>query len=1356
MNSVEFQARLCLTLPRDRQRLWSLWQQLERRIRAKTPADQLMNRLEHDLADAIKRRELRRERCPQPTYDDALPIVQKKAEIAQTIAASQVVILCGDTGSGKSTQLPKICLELGRGIDGLIGQTQPRRIAARSVASRIAQELGQELGRGVGFKVRFTDRTLPESFIKVMTDGILLSETSADRMLLAYDTLILDEAHERSRNIDFLLGYLKNLLPKRPELKLIVTSATIDPQRFSDFFGQAPIVEVSGRMFPVEQRYQSAGSDDVEEQDLDLADQIASAIQDIAALPGRSNGGDVLVFLPGEREIGEAAQALAKLKLTGWQILPLYARLTPDQQMRIFQPHDGRRVVLATNVAETSLTVPGIGFVIDSGLARIARYDPRHKVQALPIEPISQASARQRAGRCGRLGPGICIRLYSQEDFDRRPAFTPPEILRSNLASVILQMKWLRLGDIAHFPLIDRPPKRMIQDGMETLVELGALEKKSHELTPLGKELASLPVDPRLGRMILAARQERSLKEVLVIAAALSSGDLRLRPLGEEEAADSAQKAFVDHESDFLSYLKIWDHLHRQAAERSANGLRRYCRERYLSFLRFREWQDIHRQLIEMLPQIGVDVPADRLPTSGYAPIHRSLLAGLLSNIGCRRETSPATDGKGDYAGPRGLKFHLFPGSGLFREKPRWIMAAELVQTGRLYGRTLAKISSHWVERLAGHLVDRSYAPPKWQAKTGDVEADESVRLWGLPIVAKRPVSFGSIDAKLAREVFIHEALVEAKYTDAPAVIRQNRQLAQTIRQVQAKRRRRDLLATVPTHYAFYDQRLPEQVYNAKRLDRFLHQRSPKQPPSAQEAAAPLAMQPDDLLQQPTELKIEREYPDALRVAGMNLPLTYVYDPADAADGVTLSLPLAMLPTLCPSRFEWLVPGLLAEKIEQLLRLLPKATRVAFVPVPTTARQAAQSLMRDDRPLSEALSEHFQKTLGISVPPWDWKFHELPAHLRMNFRLMDEQGQELDQGRDLARLQKAWGQRAKAWAETLLAGANAVVPADNSSSGGAPGLILGRKATAWDTQAWGLEIPHRIEFALTSSPGDAPTRPQGTNHVAGGFAALLDRGDHVELGILLDEAEAIVRHRQGIIRLLALQMPTEVQDLLRDFPHQQKLSLLYSTLGPMQQLKQELIDTAIVRLCLLESSSQQIADVRSAQEFEWRWRSNQSRLRAAAQPLADLALAALESHQWLKLHLDRPCPPLWQDSASDMQQQLAELLPASFLSTTPSDQLVHLPRYLQAMCRRWEKLSRGNLDHDRRLTLELTPYVQVVSQLQAANRFWPEVQRYRLMLQEMRVSLFAQELGTPLAVSFKRLEQQWEAVRQKMIHQATQ
>ena len=1080
---------------RDRRGLAERIRRLRHRCRAGKPIDRGLAEVREAVERSASECRQRQERLPTPEFPPQLPVSAHRSEIARIIAGNQVTVVCGETGSGKTTQLPKICLALERGVSGLIGHTQPRRIAARSISARIASELNSEPGRLVGYKVRFSDHVGADAYVKVMTDGILLAETQSDPLLQAYDTLIVDEAHERSLNIDFLLGYLKNLLPRRPELKLVITSATIDPGRFSRHFDGAPIVQIPGRTYPVEVRYRPFTSDDEDARDRHQQQGILDAVDEASRL----GPGDILVFLAGEREIRDASEALRKHHPAKSEVLPLFARLSAREQQRIFQPHQGRRVILATNVAETSLTVPGIRYVVDPGYARISRYGYRTKVQRLPVERISQASADQRKGRCGRVSGGVCIRLYSEEDFDGRAEYTEPEIQRTNLAAVILRMAALGLGDVERFPFIDPPDRRLVNDGYRLLVELGAMDAE-HRLTKLGRRLACLPVDPRLSRMIFAAVEEGSLREVLIIVSALSVQDPRERPGDARDEADAAHLPFQDEASDFVSFQKLWDFYHERARHLSGNKLRKLCRQTFLSYVRMREWHDVHQQLLGMLHDMGVR--RNREPAS-YAQIHRALLAGLLGSIGFKREER-------QYAGARNTRFLIFPGSGLARRGPKWIMAAELVETARLYARTVARIEPAWAESVGNHLVRRSYEDPRWDHRQARVVATEKVTLHGLPVVPGRRVHYGPIDPGAARRIFIHHALVAGEYRTGVPFLAHNLGLVANIRALEDKLRRRDLLVDEETVYAFYDRHLPPDIYNGSRFERW-------RKGAEREAPRLLFLRREDLLRHGAEEATAERFPDSLTVDGLTLQLSYDFEPGSQEDGVTVSLPLPAVPVLRPERFEWLVPGLLRDRIVALIRTLPKPLRRHFVPAPDFATACLESMTPGEGDLLEVLARHLHRMTGVPVPADAWRSEALPAHLRMRFAVIDERQRVLAVGRDLRMLQRQLGKQAE--------------------KSFRPGPGTGLERTGMTTWSLG-ELPHVVGFEQ--------------NGVAlKGFPALVDEVSSAGIRVFADADRAEESHRAGLRRLLMLSLPGQFRSLKKRLPGIREMCLDYAPVPPV-------------------------------------------------------------------------------------------------------------------------------------------------------------------------------------------------------------
>jgi len=1267
------------------------------------PVGGLIGRLSEDIKRSRARCDARRSGLPRPAYPEGLPVVEKRSEIARIIAAHQVVVVCGETGSGKTTQLPKICMELGRGVAGLIGHTQPRRIAARAVAARISQELSSPLGQAVGFKVRFTDSLSDGTYLKVMTDGILLAETQGDPNLEQYDTIIIDEAHERSLNIDFLLGYIRRLLPRRRDLKLIITSATIDPERFSEHFWNAPIVQVSGRMYPVEIRCRPLESEDPEEEDIRQIDGILAAVDEAC----REGPGDLLIFLSGEREIRETAEALRRRSPSGTEILPLYARLSFQEQNRVFQPHRGRRIILATNVAETSLTVPGIRFVIDPGYARISRYNPRTKVQRLPIEEISQASARQRAGRCGRVSAGVCIRLYSEENAAKRAVFTQPEILRTNLASVILQMKALRLGDLSHFPFLDAPDPRMVKDGYQTLHELQAIDEKD-ELTQLGRELARLPIDPRLGRMILAAREEDCLAEVLVIAAALSVQDPRERPLDETGAADRAHEPFRDQTSDFMGLLKLWEFYGEQSKKLSSSKLRKLCQTNFLSFIRMREWQDIHHQLKELAGDIrdaepGRGAESERERAAGpreasrYASIHRALLTGLLSHVGTRTEAH-------EYTGIHGTKFYIFPGSGLFQSQPLWVVAAELVETTRLYARTAARVQPEWIERCSEHLVTRSYSDAHWHQPSARVLAHERVSLFELPLVEKRSVHYGPIDPKGSRDMFIQHALVEGQYDSDAPFVRHNQKLVEEIERLEAKSRQRDVLVDLKARFDFYDALIPAGIYSGAAFEAWRRQAERKSPKV-------LFMSPRDLMLHDAAGVTRDLYPDVLPAGGREYLLTYRLEPGHAEDGITVTIPLSDLHTARSECFEWLVPGFLNEKIFALIRSLPKGIRTAFVPAQEHADEAFRDLKPGDESLVVELARYLSRRRRVSVSPGSFRPDHLPDHLRMNFRVVDEDGKTVASGRDIDELRGRLGLRTIDPRDVLA-----------SSEWNRDGI------TAWDVE----RLPEKVDV-------------QAHGLRLAGYPAFVDRGSSVSLRLFESEEEAREASAGGLRRLYLIRMESQLRSLFAGIQNARQMCGDYAPLGGPSELRDELAGAVIDRLLLAD------ANVRERAEFERRMEGCRGRLQDAVQSLAEDAGRVLSAYADLRHQLARPLPQAFAQALADIRDQLAHLVFKGFFMQTPPQWLRHYPRYLNAIALRHTKLTAAGLLPDTQRMSTIRPLWEAWKERREKHREAgvrdPQLDLYRWLLEEMRVSLFAQELKTSLPVSLKRLEAQWMKVR---------
>jgi len=1228
--------------------------------------------------------EQRRALAPRPEFPPELPICERREEIAKAISSHQVVIVCGETGSGKTTQLPKICLDIGRGIHGLIGHTQPRRIAARATATRVAQELKTELGGAVGYKIRFTDRVGPRSYIKIMTDGILLAETQGDRELRQYDALIIDEAHERSLNIDFLLGYVKQLLPRRPDLKLVITSATIDAERFSKHFDGAPVIEVSGRLYPVEVRYHPVESGD---EDYDLNEAISDAAEELA----REGQGDVLVFLPGEREIREAAEALRKHHPAHTEILPLFARLSAEEQERIFKPHAGRRIVLATNVAETSLTVPGVRYVVDTGLARVKRYSYRSKVEQLRVENISQASAKQRAGRCGRVARGVCIRLYAEEEFNSRPAFTDPEVLRSSLANVILRMKSLGLGTVEEFPFIDPPSPKAVQDGYALLAELGAVDDEN-ELTETGRQLAKLPVDPRIGRMVLAAKSENALREVLVIAAALSVQDPRQRPSERAAAADEAQKRFDDEKSDFLSWLKLWKFFE-EALERGKSGrkLHEACREHFLSFNRMREWRDIHGQLKELVAELGWRI--SETPAT-YQQVHRALLAGLLGNVGTKTE-------EGNYLGARGIRFWIHPGSGVRRKAGRWVMAAELTETTRLYARCVATVESEWLEAVGTHLVKRHQYEPHWEKQPARVSAFERGTLYGLLLYSKRRVHYGPTDPVGSRKVFIRQALVEGDYETRAPFFLHNRKLVREIEQLEHKSRRPDVLVDDELIHAFYDSLVPEGIHNGADFDRWRRDAEAKNPKL-------LFLKREDLMRHEAAGITTAQFPHELEMAGRSFALGYHHEPGSPRDGVMLTVPLLALNQVDATRCDWLVPGLAREKITRLAKSLPQKLRHQLGPLPEFVDAFLRANEPADTPLAQAIARYARSELNLAVPLDAFRQEMLPAHLSMNFCIVDEHGRQLGMGRNLAQLRAELGEKAGEQFSEL---AKADTPA--------------AKFTAWEFG----DLEEVMEVRRGSQ-------------MLIGYPGLVDRGDSVSLEVFDSAEKARETHHAGLRRLFMLQLKEQARHIEKSLTGSQAMAMQFAALGDAAELKGQLLAAAFDRACMQEPWP------RIRAEFDRRREEARSRVTLLAQEIARLAGAILTEHAALQKKLQQ-MSKAFPDPCRDIQESVARLMSGRFIEETPYDRLQHFPRYLKAAGLRLDKL-RADARRDARLAAELAPLLaqwqrERVKQAKSGAPD-PRLEQFRWLLEELRVQLFAQELKTPVPVSAKRLTKMWQTM----------
>ncbi|MGD7347186.1 ATP-dependent RNA helicase HrpA, partial [Ralstonia pseudosolanacearum] len=1268
---------------------------------------------------------------PPISFPEALPVSARRDEIARAVAAHQVVIVSGETGSGKTTQLPKICLSIGRGIGaggtGLIGHTQPRRIAATSTAKRIAQEIGSPLGEHVGYQVRFNDTLSAGASVKLMTDGILLAETQNDPLLRGYDTIIIDEAHERSLNIDFLLGYLKQLLPRRPDLKVIITSATIDAQRFAEHFagpkGPAPVIEVSGRLYPVEVRYRPVQRDE-KDKERDLYDGIVDAVDELA----REGAGDVLIFLPGEREIREAAEALRKHHPAHTEILPLFARLSVQEQERVFRPSNARRIVLATNVAETSLTVPGIRYVVDTGLARVKRYSYRNKVEQLQIEPVSQAAANQRAGRCGRVADGVCIRLYEEADFIARPRFTDPEILRSSLAAVILRMKALRLTDVEQFPFIEPPLGRAIADGYQLLQELGAVDDEN-ALTPLGKQVARLPLDPRVARMILAGRDHQCLREMLIIASALSVQDPRDRPQELQQQADQAHRQFADEKSEFLGWVKLWKWFEEAVAHKKSNKqLQDQCRAHFLSHLRLREWRDVHSQLHTTVAEQGWKLNESE-PT--YEQLHLALLTGLLGNIGVRIEEA---DGKGrEYLGARGIKFFLWPGSAIARKAGKWMVAGELIETSRLFGRTLARIEPEWVEKVGAHLLKVSWSDPHWEKKAGQVMAFERGTLYGLPVYQQRRVHFGPMQPREARELFIRRALVDGEFETRLPFFAHNQRLVREIENLEHKSRRQDVLVDDELIHAFYDSQIPADIHNTVAFEGWYAE-------AAKASQKLLYLNRDDLMRHEAAGITTDLFPKTLPIAGIDMGLTYHFEPGSPRDGVTLTVPLYALNQVPAQRAEWLVPGMLKEKAHLLLKSLPQKLRRHCVPLPDYAAGFVSRVRLGDGDLLDRLIADVREQTGTPLKRADFKLETLPAHHFMNFKVIDEHGRQLDMGRNLAQLRAELGGRAQQTFQSIAAKDAAVAGAPGDGAGARPGKGGKPDAPANPALYSGLttwnfgELPELLEVRKGSQ-------------TLFGYPALVDGGDHCDVEVFDDPAEAARIHRLGLRRLFALQLREPLKYLEKNIPGLSQMAIQFMTLGTQDELRNQILDAALDRACLQDPLPADDAG------FGARKDEGRTRLTLLAQEIARLAGAILAEYAQLprKLQIAKP----FGAAHADIDAQLKALMHKRFIEATPYAQLAHFPRYLKGIAMRIDKL-KADPTRDTQRMQEMAPLFQQYQRAEKQLRVQgqgraaagdPRMEEFRWMLEELRIALFAQELRTPVPMSVKRLQKVWESMQ---------
>ncbi|MDR6506522.1 ATP-dependent RNA helicase HrpA [Arthrobacter oryzae] len=1301
------------------------------------------------------------------SYPAELPVSERREDLMAAIAANQVTIIAGETGSGKTTQIPKMCLELGLGENGLIGHTQPRRLAARTVAERIAEELGVEIGQEVGFQVRFTGEVSRSTKVKLMTDGILLAEIQRDKLLRKYNAIIIDEAHERSLNIDFILGYLKRILPQRPDLKIIITSATIDPERFAKHFGTeeepSPIIEVSGRTFPVEIRYrplsQPAGgaagagddednaSDDELEEDRDPLDAVCDAVDELAL----EAPGDILIFFSGEREIRDAAEALnariqSNRRLAGTEVLPLFARLSLQEQHKVFHPGSKRRIVLATNVAETSLTVPGIKYVVDTGTARISRYSHRTKVQRLPIERVSQASANQRSGRCGRVSDGIAIRLYSEEDYESRPQFTDPEILRTNLAAVILQMTAMGVArgpkDVENFPFVEPPDSRAINDGVTLLRELGALStgtgpgRNGGGLTAVGQQLAQLPVDPRLGRMIVESGKRGCVREVMILAAALTIQDPRERPTDKQQLAAEKHARFRDENSDFTGFLNLWNYLQEKQQELSSTQFRRLCRTEFINYLRVREWQDLFAQLRQLARPLGISLDNKRLadPVGNHDGIHISLLSGLLSHIGILDER------KREYAGARGSRFAIFPGSALFKKSPTFVMAAELVETSRLWARVAAKFDPFWAEQVAPDLVKRSYSEPHWSKKMGSVMAHEKVTLYGVPIIPSRRINYGKVDPELCRELFIRHALVEGDWQTHHKFFHRNRALLHEVEELEARMRRRDILVDDETLFAFYDARIGKDVVSERHFDKWWKE-------ARQQDPALLDFDQALLISEDAEALDDSAYPKTLLHKGFELPLSYEFHPVapgsppNPSDGVTAEVPVLFLNQLDDAAFRWLIPGQRVELVTALIKSLPKQVRKNFVPAPDVARQAVAALEADFDPATDELEPSLELVLrrirGQVIPPGSWNWAAVPPHLRVSFRVVDSNGKTLDEGKDLAELQERLAPATRrAIAESLGATPVTTAPKGRKNGQTAP---ASQKAGGFAASGDVAGTPGFVEkTGLTDwTFGAVQRQVQGMvkGHTVTGYPALVDEGSSVALRLFQTPSEQAQAMRGGVIRLLALKVPAPDRYVLEHLNNTEKLTFSQNPHGSV---------SALIADCALAA-----IDKLTPAELPWDEASFKALFEQVRAELIDTVFTVtavveriLASTRRIEKQLRGTTSLALISALNDVKSQLEQLVFPGFVARTGYAQLSQLPRYLAAIEKRLEKLP-GNVQRDALSMAAVQAleddYDDAVSALLPGRRAGTELTQVRWMIEELRVSLFAVELGTAYSVSEKRI-----------------
>ncbi|MBJ3816763.1 ATP-dependent RNA helicase HrpA [Shimwellia pseudoproteus] len=1288
----DLQARLDSLMLRDRQR-FSRRLHGAKKIKNPASAGALLATLASEIDAAAGKVARRAAARPAITYPDNLPVSQKKQAILEAIRDNQVVIVAGETGSGKTTQLPKICMELGRGVTGWIGHTQPRRLAARTVANRIAEELQTEPGGCVGYKVRFNDHVGENTLVKLMTDGILLAEIQQDRLLMQYDTIIIDEAHERSLNIDFLLGYLKEVLPRRPDLKVIITSATIDPQRFSRHFTNAPIIEVSGRTYPVEVRYRPV-VDSADDTERDQLQAIFDAVDEL----GHEAPGDILIFMSGEREIRDTADGLNKLNLRHTEVLPLYARLSNSEQNRVFQSHTGRRIVLATNVAETSLTVPGIKYVIDPGTARVSRYSYRTKVQRLPIEPVSQASANQRKGRCGRVSDGICIRLYSEDDFISRPEFTDPEILRTNLASVILQMTALGLGDIGAFPFVEAPDKRNIQDGVRLLEELGAIisdeQQGTYKLTASGRQLSQLPVDPRLARMILEAQKYGCVRETMIITAALSIQDPRERPQEKQQASDEKHRRFHDKDSDFLAFVNLWNYLGEQQKALSSNGFRRLCRTDYLNYLRVREWQDIYTQIRQVVKELGIPVnsePAD------FRGIHTALLTGLLSHIGMKDAD------KQEFTGARNARFSIFPGSGLFKKPPKWTMVAELVETSRLWGRIAARIEPEWIEPVAQHLLKRSWSEPHWERAQGAVMASEKVTVYGLPIVAARKVNYSTIDPALCRELFIRHALVEGDWQTRHAFFRDNQKQRAEVEDLEHRSRRRDILVDDEALFEFYDQRIGHEVVSARHFDSWWKK-------AARDNPDLLNFEKNMLIKEGAGQVSKLDYPNFWLQGNLKLRLSYQFEPGADADGVTVHIPLPLLNQINEDGFEWQVPGMRRELVIALIKSLPKPVRRNFVPAPNYADAFLGRITPLELPLLESLERELRRMSGVTIDREDWHWDQVPDHLKMTFRVVDEHNKKLREGPSLEALKTSLKDKVQ---ETISAVADDGIEQS--------GLHI------WSFGA----LPDHYE------------QKRG-NYRVKAWPALVDEKDSVAIKLFDNPQEQQHAMWRGLRRMLLLNIPSPIKYLHEKLPNKAKLGLYFNPYGKVLDLIDDCISCGVDKL-IAEAGGPVWDEAGFARLHEVVRANLNDTVVDIARQVERILTTVFNINKRLKGRLDMAMAL----GLADVKAQMAGLIYRGFVTGNGYQRLGDTLRYLQAIEKRLEKMAIDP-HRDRAQMLKVEQVQQAwlpwLNKLPAARRDDDDVQAIRWMIEELRVSYFAQQLGTAYPVSDKRILQAMESI----------